>query len=213
MALPRCVRHLSGAQPALFPGSALHHARGKELRHQHARPGGHLFQTGQPLRLPVRYQRRRFGQQDVPVPADQGPAHGSQPRKIPPRKDPDPRHGSLPAVSPGYRHRRHLGRNQPQDCQGSIDRLSRCPAHAWQRRRSGFPRPRMGSQGFEDLSGIRPRRAVRRKILRTRRPGHPHAASRGFVPGGHRGKLLGRPEHQGQDHRGGYLPRTARKTS
>ena len=67
-------------------------------------------------------------------------------------------------------------------------------------------------QAFRDLeleketAGSRPqarhRRPVRRQVLRPRRPRHPPAPPRRLLPGRHGRFLLGRPQHQGQDHQG-----------
>ena len=106
-------------------------------------------------------------------------------------------------------HRRHVGRNVPLDREEGLGRLPRRTAHVGQRGRPLLPRPGMGGEGAQDLSGERRRRAVRRQVPRARRARDPRAAPCGFVPRGHRRELLGRPQHQGQDHARRHLPRSS----
>ncbi len=46
----------------------------------------------------------------LPLPGDQGAPQPEEPREVPGREDAHARHRGLPAVPPGLRHRRHLGR-------------------------------------------------------------------------------------------------------
>ena len=54
------------------------------------------------------------------------------------------------------------------------------------------------------------RRAVRRQVLRPRRPRHPPAAARRVLPGRHGRLVLGRPQRPREDRREGALARGAR---
>ena len=80
------------------------------------------------LQIPVRRQGRRLGQQDLPLPGGAVAADARPPARLPQGEDPDARHGGLPALSPGDRHRRHVGGIEPQDSEARLDPLSRRPA-------------------------------------------------------------------------------------
>ena len=64
----------------------------------------------------------------------------------------------------------------------------------------------MGGEGAEDLPAVGRRRPVRRQVPCARRARHPCSAPCRLVPRGHRRELLGRPQHQGQDHARRHLP-------
>ena len=71
-ALPRHLRRLPGAQPALLPDGAAVDVRGEEHRHEPARPGRPLRNPRRRLPVPVHRQGRRLGEQVLPVPGDEG---------------------------------------------------------------------------------------------------------------------------------------------
>ena len=130
---------------------------------------------------------------------------------LPRREAAHARHRGLPAVPPRRRHRRHVGRDRPQDGQAGLGPL---PRHAAHRRATTL------GHGFRDLEleaevlaltqAVRHRRPVRRQVLLPRRARDPPAPPRRLVPGRHRGVVLGRPPGAGQDHRRRRLPRAAR---
>ena len=62
---------------------------------------------GDSLQVPLHGERRRLGQQDLPLPGDEGAAGPGKPSAIPDRQDEAPRHGRLPAVSHCRSRRRH----------------------------------------------------------------------------------------------------------
>ena len=71
----RRLRDLQGAQPALFAGGSLHDDRREELGHEPSGADRHLRRPPRHgVRVPLHHQGRRFGQQDLPLPADQGAA-------------------------------------------------------------------------------------------------------------------------------------------
>ena len=78
---------------------------------------------GDGVQVPLRRQRRRLGEQDVPLPGDEGAPEPDQPRSLPRREDEEPRHRGLPAVPHRDRHRRDVGRGVPEDRQARLDRL------------------------------------------------------------------------------------------
>ena len=123
------------------------------------------------------------------------------------------RHRRLPALSPGVRHRRHLGGELSQDRQNGLHQVLRRAAHRRQRARPGVPRSGTGKGTAATRPRGRHRRAVRRQILRARRARHPPAAPWRLLPGRHRRLLLGRPPGQGEDHQGRHLHRETRKES
>ena len=89
-----------------------------------------------------------------------------------------------------------IGGTSAEMCLSTVKKASagyRRTAHFGQRGRPLLPRPRMGGEGAQDLSGERRRRAVRRQVPRTRRARDPRPAPCGFVPRGHRRQLLGGP--------------------
>ena len=89
---------------------ALSTVRREELRHQPAGADRPLRHRRRRVPVPLRRQGRRLGQQDLPVPGDQGAAQPGGAGEVPDREDDDARHRGLPALPPGLRHRRHLGR-------------------------------------------------------------------------------------------------------
>ena len=209
-ASPGSLRDLQGAQPPLFAGRALHDDRREELGHEPSGADRHLRrQARHGVRVPLHHQGRRLGQQDLPLPADQGAAERGVAHEIHPTAYLRPRHVGLPAVPPGPLHRRHVGRDVPLDGEEGFGRLPRRASHFGQRGRPLLPRPGMGGEGAENLPRERRRRPVRRQVSRARRARDPRSAPCGLVPRGHRRKLLGRPQHQGEDHPRGHLPREA----
>ena len=77
---------------------------------QHAGAGRDLCRGRRRLQVPVHRQGRRLGQQDVPVPGDAVDPDPRPPAGVPEGEGADARHRGVPALSPGDRDRRHLGR-------------------------------------------------------------------------------------------------------
>ena len=149
-ALLRRPPHLHRDQPALFADGAALHVRGGEHRQQ---PAGGVLHHGAARRRPaprrraapdVRAEGRRQRQQDLPLPADPRGAEQAEAARLPGREDQDARHLRLPALPPGDRHRRHLGRGQPEDGEAGQHALARHPADRGQPRRPRLPRPGAG---------------------------------------------------------------------
>ena len=161
------------------------------------------------LQVPVPGQGRRLGQQDLPVPGDQGAAEPGVAAEVRGRQGARHRHLGLPALPPGAGHRRPVGRDDPEDGEAGQRPLPRRPAHHRQRPGARLPRRGSGGPGAGDLPPDRHRRPVRRQVLRPRRAGHPPAPPWGLLPGGPGGVLLGRPPGAGQDHPRRRLPRRA----
>ncbi len=204
------LQDLHRDQPALLPGLADLDVQGSADRHQPAGADRHLCDRRRRLQVPVHRQGRRLGQQELPLPADAGGAERGRAAQVPRHPDPHPGHRGLPALSPGHRGRRHLGRDEPQDREARLDALSRRPAGRRQRQGRRHPRPRDGEEG----AGAHPpdghRRAVRRQVFLPRRARDPHRPPRRLGADRHRRELLGRPPGHGQDHQGRHLPRAAR---
>ena len=161
------------------------------------------------VQVPVHGQGRRLGQQVVPVPGDQGRAEPGADGLVPGGEDPLARHGRVPAVPPGHRGRRDLGRVRAED--GQV-RVGQVPGHAavvGVGGRARVPRPRARGAGARHHQEHRHRRAVRRQVLLPRRAGGPAAPARGVVPGGDRRVVFGRPAGAGEDHRRRGVPGAA----
>ena len=76
-----------------------------------------------------------------------------------------------------------------------------------ERIRPGVPRSGTGAETARRSVQAGDRRAVRRKVLRPRRPGHPPPPPWRLMPARNGGVLLGRPQRQGEDHPGRHLHR------
>ncbi len=60
-----------------------------------------IFSTeGDAYKVPLHGERRRLGQQELPVPRDEGPPEPRAPDGVLGREDEGPRHGRLPTLSP-----------------------------------------------------------------------------------------------------------------
>ena len=117
----RRLRDLQRPQPALFAGRAFHDDRREEfgtnlpaqidiLRRQ-ARHG---------VRIPLHHQGRRLGQQDLPLPADQGVAERGVAHEIHPTAYLRPRHVGLPALPPGH----CIGGTSAEMCLSTVKKAS-----------------------------------------------------------------------------------------
>ena len=73
---------------------------------------------------------------------------------------------------------------------------------------SGNERPGVGAEGPENLPGERRGCPVRRQIPRARRARRSTPAPCGVLPGRYRRELQRRPQHQGENYRRRYFPRT-----
>ena len=94
------------------------------------------------VRVPVRRQGGRVGQQVDALPGDQGAAQSGEPGEVPRPEAALARHGRVPALSPGGRDRRHLGRGDDEDGEARQHGLprSRCrPRATSSARRSATP--------------------------------------------------------------------------
>ena len=127
--LPRHLRGLRRAPPALLADGA-HLVLGRaQHRHQPARPDRAVRGAGADaeVRVAGAGQGRRLGQQDLPLPGDEGAAEPPTAGGVPRREAALARHRRLPALPPGDRRRRHVGRVHPQDRQAGVCAL---PRHA-----------------------------------------------------------------------------------
>ena len=144
---PRRVRDVSDEQLALQPDGTDHDVR--RAQHRQQPPGrdqdrGHRRRRVQVL---VHRQGRRQRQQELPVPGDQGAAQRGAAAAVAVRQDADARHVGLPAVPPGGRRRRDVGRVRGRDGEAGVDEVSRLPPD---RRIDGgarVPRRRARAQG------------------------------------------------------------------
>ncbi len=86
--------------------------------------------------------------------------------EVPRREDPHARHRGLPALSPGDRRRRHLGRDEPEDREARQLPLSRQPARRRQQARAA---PSATAAFEQEVLGLDARhgdrRAVRRQVF------------------------------------------------
>ena len=163
----RRLPNLHPGEPALLAKRSAQHVRRGEHPLQPAgtnRPRSH---RGNGVQIPLRHQRRRLRKQNISLPGNQSHPQPRHARTLPRGQDENPRHGSLPALSRGICHRRHIGREEPAYREAGLDPLLRQPAHY--RRRNGTRLPRRGTRKAAPRRSPphRPRRTVRRKILRT----------------------------------------------
>ena len=200
----RRLRDLRRRQPALLADGAARHVRRGQHRHQPAGADRALRDRRRRLQVPVHGQGRRLGQQELPVPGDQGAA---QPRAsllaFLDEKLRIARHRGLPAVPPRHRHRRHVGRVHAQDGQARVGPLPR---------RRCRPTGNELGRGFRDLElEARGARADRRRPASARSSAASTSATTcasirlprhgASCPVGDRRVVLGRPPGARQDHR------------
>ena len=115
---------------------------GEEHRHEPAGRDQDLRRRRRRLQVPVHGQGRRLGEQELPLPGDQGAAQRGDAAAVDLRQDAGARHVGLPAVPPRRRHRRHVGRVRRRDRQARVDALPRLAAHPGLGRRARLPRRR-----------------------------------------------------------------------
>ena len=82
-----------------------------EHRQQPPRADRDLRDRRRRVPVPLHGQGRRLGQQELPVPGDEGAAQPRQPHALLRREAAHARHVGVPAVPPRHRHRRHLRRS------------------------------------------------------------------------------------------------------
>ena len=150
---------------ALQPAGAARDLRGGQHRRQPAGPDRHPRGPRQGLRVPLHRQGRRFGEQDVLLPADPVGARPPADAGFPRRNPADARHRGVSALSPVGRHRRSLGRADPQDGEARELPLSRRPSHRGRPFRPRHTRPRPGAGNPRDDPPLRDRRAIRRQVF------------------------------------------------
>ncbi len=126
---PRRVRDVSHEQPALQPVGADHDVRRAQHRHQPPRRDQDRGDRRRRVQVLVHRQGRRQRQQELPVPGDQGAAERGDVAALAVRQDADPGDGGLPAVPPGRRDRRDVGR------------VSRSRRRSWPRRSTSTRSP------------------------------------------------------------------------
>ena len=143
----------------------------EEQKHPHQPPGPNrgFRRAGHGLQVHVHGQRRRLGQQELPLPRNPSFADPRAAALLHRRQAAHDRHGRLPALSPRLGHRRHLSRAHPQAGQARQHPLSRQPANPRQRVRPSLPRLGDGSRGAQAESGNRHWSAVWRQVLLPRR--------------------------------------------
>ena len=105
-----------------------------------------IFATpGETVRVPLRRQGRRIGEQVDALPGNQGAAQSRQPGDVSQGEAPLAGNGRVSAVSPGDRDRRDLGRGDDEDGQACQRGLSRHAADRGEQAGPGVPRP--GARG------------------------------------------------------------------
>ena len=115
----RRLRRVHEAEPALLAARAADHVGRAQHRLQPAGPDRALRRgPGRPpgrLQVPVHGQGRRLGQQELPLPGDQGAAEPDADDAVPGGEAAAHRYRRLPAVPPGHRDRRHVRRVRAED--------------------------------------------------------------------------------------------------
>ena len=118
-------------EPALFAARAgLACSRRRTRKSTCRRRSRSMPRAERRLQVPVHRQGRRLGQQGVPVPGDALDPDARPHGGVPEGEGADARHRGVPALSPGDRDRRHLGRADDEDRQARLDQISRQPADA-----------------------------------------------------------------------------------
>src|SRR6266498_2935232 len=203
------LEDLYRGEPPLLPDLGAGHVRRGQHREQPPGADRYLRDPRAGLPVPLRGQGGRLGEQGLPLPGDEGPVEPGEPGDFPGREDEEPRDGSVSSVPHRDRDRRDLGGSVLEDRQARLDRLLRLASD--DRRQDGPRLPRSGARGQAPYgrseAGVRS--AVRRQVLRPRRPGRPAPAPRSLLPGRPRRLLLGRPERPCQNRREGDLARGA----
>ena len=151
---------------------------GEEHRLEPAGADRDLRRAGGRVRAAVHRQGGRVGQQELPLPGDEGAAEPGVAAALRRGEAEDHRDGRLPALSPGAGGRRHVRRVHPEDAEAGHHEVPRPAAVERQRARPRVPRPRPGSADLRARPADRGRRAVRRQVLRARRQGHTAAPPR-----------------------------------
>ena len=119
----RHLRDLPHEQPALLADGAARHVPREEHRHEPPGADRDLRDRRRRLQVPLHGQGRRLGQQELPVPGDEGAPQPREPARVRREQAPVARHGGVPAVSPRGRRRRHVAPSRR-----SRSRSSRPPA-------------------------------------------------------------------------------------
>jgi tartrate dehydratase beta subunit/fumarate hydratase class I family protein len=154
----------------------------EEHRHQPAGRDQDLRHRRRRLQVPVHGQGRRLGQQELPVPGDQG-------RCSTPRACCVPRREAAPlgtAACPPYHLAVVIGGTSAEfaleDGQARLGRyLDTCPPRATAGH--GFRDLELEAEVLKLTQALRHRRPVRRQVLLPRRAGDPPAPPRRLVPG------------------------------
>ena len=164
------------------------------------------------LQVPVHGQGRRLGQQELPVPGDQGAAERDDAAAVVFEKIRTLGTAACPPYHLGIVDRRHLGRARAEDGQARVGRATstRCrPAGTHARPRVPRRRARgAGARSSRRQTGIGAQFGGKYfchdvRVIRLPR----HGAS---CPVAHRRVVLGRPPGPRQDHRRRRVPRAAR---
>ena len=167
---------LSAAQPALLAARAARHVPREEHRHEPSGADRDLRRARRRVPPAVPRQGRRLGEQDLPLPGDEGAAQPGVAAALRGREDPHARHLGLSALSPGAGGRRALGGAHAQDREARERALSRRPAHARATMAGrAFRDPGARGAGLAPVQRDRDRRPVRRQVFRARRARDPAA--------------------------------------
>ena len=154
------------AQPALFAGGSLHDDRREEFGHEPSGADRHLRRPPRHgVRVPLHHQGRRFGQQDLPLPADQGAAQRKTLTEF------IRTHIRIWALRPArpYHLAICIGGTSAKMCLSTVKKASAGYLDALpvgQRGRPLLPRSGMGGEGTQNLPGERRGRSVRQQIPR-----------------------------------------------
>ena len=207
---PRHLRDLPHLPPALLPDGPAHDVGGDEHRHQPAGRDQDRGRRRRRLQAALHGQGWRLGQQELPVPGDQGRperaaacSSSSTPRSA--RSAPRPARRTTWPSSSAARRPRWRWRRPSWPSTRYLDTLPKSGNELGRR----LPGPRAGAAGAGAHPPHGDRRPVRRQVLLPRRAGDPPAPPRRQLPDRHRRLLLGRPPGARQDHRRRGLPGAA----
>ena len=193
---------------------AARHVHREEHRHEPAGGDQDLGDRRRRLQVPVHGQGRRLGEQELPLPGDQGAAQRG--RRCSPgsstRCSRSARRRVRRTTSPSSSAARRRSSRVETAKLASTRYLDSLPTTGSPQGHA-LPRPRPRTAGVEAVAEHRHRRPVRGQVLLPRRAHHPPAAPRRIVPGRHCGVVLGRPPGTRQDHQGRRVPRAARTRS
>ena len=123
------IQDLYRGEPALLAERSARHVQRGEHPLQPPRTDRHRGYRGYGVPLPLRDQGWWIGQQDLPLPGDQGAAQPRHARALHGGEDEVARYSCLSSLPHRLRYRWHIGREEPPHREARLYPLLRQPAH------------------------------------------------------------------------------------